>query len=712
VGGALALGAIALALATRLPLLAATHRVPVSNDDAIPLLMARQVLRGELSSILWNQPYNGALDAYLLAPGLLLGPAHTVFRAYEAICALLLVAAVALAARALGGRPAAVWAAVLAAVGTPYMALMAATGPPPNFLLPLLVSVPLLVAMRRLDGTARGSGVLALAGLVSGLALWDSALAAPSLLGLGLGLIAAGLRPRVRGAAAYAAGLVLGASPLLLARAIGASASSPVTDVRPRWLWADGLADLGRAAAGLVGVQVPLVVDGPERAQLPVPLALVLGGSLLLCVALGGLGRRAMPLVGWAVALAAAFAFSRRTGGDEVRYLYGLTVPVLALTGAGLARAGRRAPAAALILAAAIVGPWAVGHRAVLRAWRDPAHAARAWEVPALDPVLDTLGRAGVRSAYASLQFAGRLTLESGGRVIASQAWNERVPGDPLRFRDEVDLDPRPAWVLSSGLSRGMPRAAGFRELLGALGGSWREDLPGDFVVFRRFVPPYDESRAVAAGQLSVSTLEGSSLPAAVLDRDVTTSWTTPLGLFRGSGLAIRVPPRRLSAVVLAVDLDRSPLAVSWVCELDGVPVASGPGRHGLQWVNGAPRAGRQALLAIALPADRPAGEVRILFQDAGPPLGVAEVFAYGPDEPPLPDPGAAVAEQALEEARNGRWANAAGFYAEACRLAPHRASHHACLARARWRAARRAWLDVEGLTDGGSELVLPRKGR
>jgi hypothetical protein len=128
--------------------------------------------------------------------------------------------------------------------------------------------------------------------------------------------------------------------------------------------------------------------------------------------------------------------------------------------------------------------------------------------------------------------------------------------------------------------------------------------------------------------------------------------------------------------------------------------------------VNGAPRAGRQALLAIALPAESPAGEVRILFQDAGPPLAVAEVFAYGPDETPLPDAGAAVAELALEQARSGRWANAASFYAEACRLAPHRAAHHACLARARWRAARRAWLDVEGLTDGGSELVVPRKGR
>jgi hypothetical protein len=498
---------------------------------------------------------------------------------------------------------------------------------------------------------------------------------------------------------------------VLLARAVGASAASPVTDLRPRWLWADGLSDLGRASAGLVGLQVPLVVDGPERALLPWPLAILLAVALAAAAALG-VTRRAWPLLGWAAALATAFAFSRRTGGDEVRYLYGLVVPLLVLGGVGLARASRMSRVAALALAASILAPWAAGHAALVRAWRDPAHASRAWEVPPLDPVLDTLGRAGIQSAYASLQFAGRLTLESDGRVVASQAWNERVPGDPLRFRDEVDLDPRAAWVLSSRLSRGMPRAGGFRDLLGGQG-SWREDRPADFVVFRRFVPPYDESRPVRARDLSVSTLDGTACGPPVLDRDGATAWTAPRGLARGFGLVVRLaPPRRLSGLVLVVDLERSPLAVPWVCELDGAPVASGPARHGLQWVNGVPRAGRQAALAVALPPDRPASEVRLLFQDAGPPLVVAEVFAYGPDEPLVEDGGAAAAEQALAHAREGRWSEAVRAYAESVRLAPDRASRHACLARARWRAGRRARLDVEGLTDGGAELVLPRPGR
>jgi hypothetical protein len=704
----LALGCLALAALTaaRAPLHRATFALPVSNDDAIPLLMARHVLRGELSTILWNQPYNGTLDTYLLAPLVGLLGSHAAFRLYEAACGLLLVLAAGLLGRALAGETAGWAAAILAAVGTPYQALMAATGPTPNFLVPLLTAVPLLLGARHRQGRPSGMGTALLAGAVSGLAVWDSALALPALAGIGLGLLAAGWRPRGQGALAFAAGFAVGAAPLGLARAIGASSSSPVTALRPRWLWTDGLADLARASAGLFGVQVPLVVDGPERASLPPPWPIVLAVLLLACAALGAWRRAAWPVVGWAAALAVAFAFSRRTGGDEVRYLFGLALPVLALSGAGLARlADWRWPAAALA-AAGLVVPWAIGHRAVLAAWRDPAHAARVWQVPPLDPVRDTLRRAHVESAYASLQFAGRLALETDEQVVASQAWNERIPGDPLRFRDEADLDPQAAWVLHPHLSRGMPRAGGMRDLLREAGGSWREDLPGEFVIFRRFSAPYDEARPVPASSLTVALLDGTPLPAAVLDRDPATLWTAPLGLARGSGLSVRLaPPRRLAALVLAVGLEPTPLAVPWIAEVDGTPVARGPLRHGLQWVNGVPRAGRQALLAVPL-GDRAASQVRLIFQGEGPVLTLSEVFAYGPDEAPQPGAGRADAAAALLSARRGDWDDAVRRYAQALRLEPERAAHHACLARARWRAAHRRRLDVESLGDGGPELV------
>jgi hypothetical protein len=210
----------------------------------------------------------------------------------------------------------------------------------------------------------------------------------------------------------------------------------------------------------------------------------------------------------------------------------------------------------------------------------------------------------------------------------------------------------------------------------------------------------------VPAAALSVETTAGATVSGAVFDRDPATEWTSTAGLGRGFGLVVRVRPvRRLSALVLAVSVESSPLAVPWVLSVSGDIVAEGPIRAGFQWVNGAPRAGKQALLAAPL-RDREAGEVRLLFQGPGPRLTVAEVFLYGPGEEPLPEAGSESARGAMDAARAGRWDEAVRLYAQAIRLEPQRASYHAAWARARWRAAKRRFLDVESLDDGGPELV------
>jgi hypothetical protein len=699
------------------PLHRVTWGLQVSNDDAILLLMARHILEGELATTLWNQPYNGALDAYLLAPGLVLGSHHTVFRLYELVCALLLVVLAGLLGRQVGGVRAGWAAALLAAWGTPYMALMTATGPPPNFLMPLVTGFPLLVALRALDDETPPPGRWAIfgLGLVCGLAVWNSSLAIPAFVGMGAGLLIAGFRPRLSAILALGSGMVLGASPLLIARLVGASgarvttAASAVTALRPRWLWGEGVSDLAHALRGLSGLQVPLVVDGPERAELPLVVVVLLAAGLFVTLALGSWSRRALPLLAWAGALAGAFWLSRRTGPDELRYLYGVNAPLLALAGVGLARVWDWRRVAGAALGILLLLPWAWGSRILAGRWSDPAHAALVWEVPPIDATVNALRDAGIRSVYASLQFAGRITLESEGEIIASQAWNERIPGDPLRFRDEVDLDPAPAWTLSPVLSRGMPRAGGFQALVDSTGGGSREAEVGPLVVFDEFRPPYDEGRGVPVGEISLETTSGVSIGAEALDRDPATRWTAKEGLGRGSGLVLSVrPARRLSAIVLLVDLEDSPLAVPWVASLGNEIVAQGPIRAGLQWIGGAPRAGRQAVLVVPL-GDREAERVQIVFQGPGPRLSIAEVFAYGPDETETADAGADLASAAYDAVRAAGWDEAVRLYAEAVQGAPERASHHAAWTRARWRAAGRRWLDVESLDDGGPELVQRR---
>ena len=405
----------------------------------------------------------------------------------------------------------------------------------------------------------------------------------------------------------------------------------------------------------------------------------LLAAGLVVAVAAGCRSRRVLPLAGWAGALAGAFWLSRRTGPDELRYLYGLQAPLLALAGAGLAALWAWRRPVALAAGLALLLPWGYGQRVLAERWRDPVHAERVWEVPSLQAPVRALGAAGARSAYASLQFAGRLTLETGGAVIASQAWNERIPGDPLRFRDEVDLDPSPAWVLSTRFSRGMPRAAGFRDLVRGAGGSFEETEVGGFVVFHGFRPPYDESRPVPVAQLRLETASGASIGPEVLDRDPATAWTAAEGLGRGSAVVVRVlSPRRLSALVLVVDLEASPLAVPWVASIGGEIVAQGPARAGLQWVNGAPRAGKQALLVGAARRPRDRARCDSCSRDRGRGSRSPRPSSTGPARRPGPAAGGEAARGAYESARAGRWDEAVRLYAQAVRLEPDRASHHA----------------------------------
>jgi hypothetical protein len=245
--------------------------------------------------------------------------------------------------------------------------------------------------------------------------------------------------------------------------------------------------------------------------------------------------------------------------------------------------------------------------------------------------------------------------------------------------------------------------------MLSEMGGTWAEQGAGDVAVFHDFRPPYDESRPVPATQIRLRTMDGAALPASLLDRDRRTAWTSPAGMARGSGVVVSLPARRrLSAIVFLVSLDPSPLGVHWVAESDGVVLARGPSRYALQWVNGAPRAGRQALMVVPL-RDRSLQEVRVIFQEAGPPFTVAEVFAYGPDEGRRPAAGALPAAEAYARARDGEWDDAERLYGEACHLERDRASFHAAAIRAGWRAARRRWLDVESLDDGGPAIFGAR---
>ena len=669
-GRALALAAVALAaLVARAPLHLVTWAQPVSNDDAIPLLMARHVLAGELSTILWNQPYNGTLDTYLLAPALAVAPAHGAFRAYEALCAALFVALVGRLAFRLAGGRAGFLAAGLAAVGTPYLALMAATGPTPNFLMPLVTGAVLLVAWR----PSAAVGAAALAGVVAGLAVWNSALAIPALAGMGAGLLLAGRRPvaahgrRLRGRARPGCGAPRD-------RAGGGRVRRQPRDVRAPALALAGRRSRPRARGG--GALRPA---GAARGRRPASAPPCRSGSRSCsasrswprsrwapragrpgrsCSGAPPCARRSRPAGGRAPTRCGTCTASRCRRSHSRAAVSRASCERSRAGAIALARGDRRA-----LAGRAPARPDRVGRSDARRPRVGGAAArARARDAAARERLLD-LREPAVRGPPRP-RVGGARSPRARPGTSASRATRSASATRSTSTRRPPGRSPR-------ACRAGCRARAASASCSGRSAGRWREDAPADFVVFRRFVPPFDEARPVPRGAFTAVTLEGAALPAA-LDRDPATVWTSSAGIGRGTGLELRLYwPHRLSALALTVDLGASPLATPWVCEVDGVVVARGPARHGLQWVNGAPRAGKQALLAVPLGDRWAASSVRLIFQDAGPVLRVGEVFLYGPDEPALPRAGDEAASRGLAAARAGDWSAAARSYAEAVRLEP-----------------------------------------
>ena len=684
----------------------ATFRLPVSNDDAILLLMGRHVLRGELATTLWNQPYNGALDAYLLAPLLAVLPHHPAYRLYE-----LAVRRAARRPRRAAGAPPRRAGRRLGR-GAPRRLGDAVHGPDDGH----GPAAELPDAARHRLSAAGGAGRAAAAGGAparAGRGPRPRARLRPRRLELlardpGLRRDGGGARARPacgRGAGrslAFAAGSALGAAPLVVARAdrgLGREGGDGVERGDRRsgrsWLWGQGVA---RPRPRAAGPRRPAGAAGGGRQG-----AGRAARSRSSSLSRGGPARRARRRraaraarcrsLGWAAALAGAFWLSRRTGPDELRYLYGLNAPAPRAGGAGLAAPLGLAPARGG--AAGAGPPRALGLRPA-RAGRD-AGATRptpsaCGRCRASQPPLDALRAAGDAQRLREPPVR-RPPHARGARGGDREPGLERAhPGRPAALprrggpRPRAGVGALDALLARHAARRRLPRArcAGDGRLVrgdGRSAGSWCSTGSG---------PPYDEG-AARAGRAGSPRDDRRARPlgAAALDRDPRDRvdggrGARPRERRRRARLG---RPRRLSALVLALDLEASPLAVPWAASIGGR--GRGAGAGACRVPVGERRAARGQAGAAGGAARRTGRRTRCGWCSRGRARDSRSrrCSSTGPDEAARPPAGAEPARGAFESARAGRWDEAVRLYAQAVRLEPDRASHHAAWARARWRA-------------------------
>jgi hypothetical protein len=626
-GGRALAAAVALGAAVRAPFWVQALRTPADGDLAVIGAMSRDPFA---SLTMWGQPYGAPLDAWLVRLCTsLFGESLLALRLPGFVLGLALIPLAWGLARRIAPA-AALPAALLVALAPPYLLLLGAS-PPPFYALALaLGGATLLLAVdagERLDARAAARGRLWALGLCAGLGLWNHLMSAS--------VVAAAawrLRRHARAALPALLGLAIGAAPLAWRLAFDPAAGRPLAvssrQQGPFANVAETLPQMHRPLLALLGAHAPLVAD--ESAPLtrpPAPFAalFLLGWLAAVAAALRAQrGHEAARTLALAAGLALlAFPFPLRSGPHTIRFLTPLFLPLVALAAAGLARA---LPARAVALATALGLLQLPGAAALESAWRAADRAAPPFLLVDLGEVQARLEQRGLRHAYASYGPAWRLGWESGGRVTASQPWNERFRHHPLPFEGEVAWAQDVAWVLTPDVPTDLPAPREFEDALGQIGGTCRREEVGAAVVFSDCTPPFSPRvEPWPAGPLG--------------DRDLAPAVTR-----RGDDpLTLELPsPRALDAVTLlgpatgpalprGYDLRVSADGVTWQRV---VRRRRGEERRDLAWSNGFPRyATDDRERAVAL-GGRPVRALRLEPQQGTGDWALAEILLH-PATPP-----------------------------------------------------------------------------
>lgn len=618
---------VAFGLLVRLPAWLVALRTPLDGDTSIVGLMA---LSGRSAATFWGQPYGSPLDAWVAWPFVVaLGPSTLALRLPSLLLSLALIPLADALARRLhpgAGLP----AAFVMACPPAYFVLLAAL-PPPLYPTTLVLLAALLVGAfdleERLASTAAAPRAALLAwGLGAGLAFWAHLLSAAVLLpaGLYLGWRTPGRRRAWLALPVLAA--LLGGAPLILrlARVPAAASVVAVADQGQGPLrHALGLLpQMHRPLLLLLGARVPLTADDPQQGLgLAWPgtalLVLLYGTGLAAAAAAARRQPRAWLLLASVGLVVAVFPFPLRSGPETVRFLTPAYLPLAALVVFSAAAGDRvlRAWTVALSLAVWHLLPLTQ----LLAEWRRPATVL----VPDCGPARDLLLSRGVEHAWASYNLAYCLTYTSGGRLVASQPWNERFPGHPLPYRAQVRRAARAAWVLMPGSDFDLPTPERFEAWLAAGGGrARRTDLPGGAVVFDSFESPLPD--------LGRPLPESGALGDGRLDTRVIQPAVGPLTL-------TVAPARPLAGLTLAAGAGQPGLPAGLVVEVsrdgrDFERVARlRPGWRELTWAGGQLQP-REGLGFASLPLDgRVVAALRLTPAPPGGPWSLAEVLLHEP---------------------------------------------------------------------------------
>lgn len=495
------------------------RHLPITTDEAITVLQAKQVLRGEWPVLMMAQPYMFPLEAYWMAPLAPVTPRNTwgmrVLTVIEGAVFLWLTLAIL---RRMGAWRT-VWPGVLWALfPSAYLIInqFAYSQPHNNsaFIL-ALAALYAALAIRAPDEQPAWRGDLAAlaAGCFGALAFSNAMLAVSLALPA---LIVAAMRAAARNWIrwpALALGSALGLLPRFAAGWLHPGANQGVAGTRPLaealgLLWTQALT---RTLPVAMGINPCLFPDSEERLGRGIGLLKLFpwlfAALLLLALGLALAGwwrqtrRRQWPAFGgleWSlgaiILTTLLFALSTRSDSGAYRYLASVAVAFPMLL-AGIAAAGPRARIGAGMLAAGFALFNLCTTALLARAWATPGFGDTIVRAPDLEPAIAHLRARGIRHAVASHWAAYRLTFYTDETILCAQPLNERFANWPLPYKTEVDAATNVAYVLTDAIRFLKPDI--FERHLRTMRVTAQVHTAGHFKVYTDFRPLDPPARAL-----------------------------------------------------------------------------------------------------------------------------------------------------------------------------------------------------------------------
>ena len=462
-----------LALALRLYMMVAgTQRIPVSSDEAITILQAKEIIGGDPSLFVWAQPYQFPMETYMVAPIVNLLPRNAFGARFHSFVIGFLSMAVVLGIFWRIAPLERSWIGIVLALFPSAYMLMIQFGYPVPHYTPIFLFwgiAILLIAYRPDTIELKALALTMVAGLMCGLAFTNNLVSVA--LVVPLAVVACwgrGVRDTAIKIPVFSVGAFVGLLPYLLgpyrcAGGIGSVEATCGWRMAMSRIWKPALSQTIPRA---LGADPGLYPDSRHTLLQPdwVMMVVTVFFIVVLLVATGCCLWRVVKVIAskkwprlWVgeVVVGACwislvmFLLSSRASARSYRYV----APIIWCFPFVVYYAGdclpRRLKGLFSVLVIVMVCFNVVTSACLISRWNEHDYAARVVGAPDLKPTLDFLEEKGIEHCVASHWAAYRIGFLSDEKIICSQPYNERFVGWPIPYKSEVDAATNVAFVLT-----------------------------------------------------------------------------------------------------------------------------------------------------------------------------------------------------------------------------------------------------------------------